>query len=62
MAGDLAGDITRHFDGIADTASLNACQSLATGVFSQPVGKSEHSKCQYFFGAFDSRFIKIKIR
>jgi hypothetical protein len=39
MAGDLAGDITRHFDCTADTASLNACQSLATGVFRQPIGK-----------------------
>jgi len=35
MAGDLAGDITRHFDGTAGMASLNTCQSLATGVFSQ---------------------------
>jgi hypothetical protein len=34
MAGDLAGDITRHFDGMAVTVSLNACQSLAAGVFS----------------------------
>jgi hypothetical protein len=39
MAGDLAGDITRHFDGTADTASLNACQSLATGEFSQQLEK-----------------------
>jgi hypothetical protein len=32
--GDLAGDNTRHFDGTAVTASLNARQSLATGGFS----------------------------
>ena len=28
MAGDLSGDITRHFDGTADTASLNAGHRL----------------------------------
>ena len=32
MAGDLAGDITRHFDGMAVTASLNPWHRLAAGV------------------------------
>ena len=32
MAGDLAEDITRYFDGTADTASLNPCQNLVAGV------------------------------
>jgi len=36
MAVDLAGDITRHFDGMAVTASLNPCQSLAAGGFCRP--------------------------
>jgi hypothetical protein len=35
MAGDWAGDITRHFDGTAGMRALNACQSLAAGVFSK---------------------------
>jgi hypothetical protein len=34
--GDLVGDITRHFDGMAVTASLNPCQSLAAGGFCRP--------------------------
>jgi hypothetical protein len=33
LAFDLAGDITRHFNGMADMASLNASQSLAHSFF-----------------------------